>query len=80
VRGGAEDADPAAGVLYHREHVKAGAAQGGGLEEVAGQDRVGLGAEEGRPGRGGAFWCRVDPGVLEDLPDGGGGDCDAEYG
>jgi hypothetical protein len=29
-------------------------------------------------GLAGAFECRIDPGVLEDLPDGGGGDLDPE--
>ena len=37
VCGGAEDADPAAGVFDDREHVQAGAAQRAGLEVVAGQ-------------------------------------------
>ncbi|WP_158853336.1 hypothetical protein [Saccharothrix deserti] len=79
MRGGAEDADPAAGVLDDGEHVQAGTAQGGGLEEVAGEQGVGLRAEEGRPDGSGALGCRVDPGVLEDLSDGGGGDLDSEY-
>ncbi|WP_158854529.1 hypothetical protein [Saccharothrix deserti] len=35
--GGTQDPDPAAAVFDDREHVQAGAAQGGGLEEVAGQ-------------------------------------------
>ncbi|MEV1120252.1 hypothetical protein AB0I91_34820 [Actinosynnema sp. NPDC049800] len=43
--GATEDADPAAGVLDHREHVEAGVVQGGGLEEVAGEERLGLRAE-----------------------------------
>jgi hypothetical protein len=34
VRGGAQDADPAVGVLDHHEHVQAGAVQRAGPEEV----------------------------------------------
>jgi hypothetical protein len=78
VRGGAQDPDPSAGVLDDRQHVDAGAAQGDRLEEVAGEQGPGLGAEEVSPGGGGALGCRVDPGLLKDLPDGGGGDLDPE--
>ncbi|MDZ5493642.1 hypothetical protein U2F25_29990 [Micromonospora sp. 4G53] len=35
-------------------------------EEVAGQDRVGLGGQELPPGRSGPSGCRVDPGLVED--------------
>ncbi|WP_158854883.1 hypothetical protein [Saccharothrix deserti] len=79
VRGGADDADPAAAVFDDREYVQAGAAQGEGLEEVAGQQGVSLWAKEGRPGGGGALGRGIDASVLEDLPDSGGGDLDAEY-
>ena len=78
MRGCAQDPDPPAGVLDDRQHVQAGAAQGDGLEEVAGKQRIGLGAEEAGPGGGGALGCRVDPGLLKDLPHGGGGDLDPE--
>jgi hypothetical protein len=55
-----------------------GAGEGDGFEEVAGQQGLGLGAEELGPGAGRAFGCRVDAGVGEDLPYGGCGDFDAE--
>jgi hypothetical protein len=37
MRGGAQDADPAGGVLDDREHGQVSAGQGKGFEEVAGQ-------------------------------------------
>ena len=79
MRGRAQDPDPPGGVLDHRQHVQAGAAEGDGLEEVAGKQRIGLGAEEAGPGGGGALGRRVDPDVVQDLPHGGGGDLDAEH-
>ena len=78
MRGCAEDPDPPGGVLDDRQYGQARAGQGDGLEEVAGEQGIGLGAEEAGPGGGGALGCRVDPGVVEDLPHGGGGDLDAE--
>jgi hypothetical protein len=51
---------------------------GNQFEEVAGQQDLGWGAEELCPGAGGALGCGVDVCVGEDLPDGGGGDLDAE--
>jgi len=50
MRGCAQDPDPPGGVLDDRQAVHTGAAQGDGLEEVAGQHGVGLGAEEVSPG------------------------------
>ncbi len=61
------------------EHVQAGAAQSDGLEEVAGKQGVGLGAEETGPGGEGALRRRADPGQLKDLPHGGGRDPDPEH-
>ena len=54
MRGRAQDPDPPGGVLDDRQHVQAGAGQGDGLEEVAGEQRLGLGAEEVGPGGRGA--------------------------
>ncbi len=51
-----------------------------GLNEVAGEQRFGLGAQEVRPRRGAARGRGVDARDLEDLPDGGGGDLDTERG
>jgi hypothetical protein len=65
-------------VLDDRHYVHAGAGEGDGFEEVAGQQDLCLGAEELGPGAGGAFGCGVDAGVGEDLPHGRGGDLDAE--
>jgi hypothetical protein len=48
-----EDADPPGRVLDHGQDVGPGAVEQIGCEEVAGQDRVGLGAQELRPGRAG---------------------------
>jgi len=73
VCGGAQDPDAPAGVLGHGEHVLPRPGQSDGLEEIAGRQGIGLGAQEVGPGRYGAFGCRVDPGILQDLPHGGGG-------
>lgn len=81
VRRGAEDPDAPGGVLDDREDVLAPAGQGDGLDEVACQGGgVGLGAQEVGPGGGGSGGRGVDALVLEDLPDGIGGDLDAEGG
>ena len=49
-------------------------------DEVHGQDRVGLGPDEGRPRDGCPVRGRVDALGLEDLPYGGGSDRDAQEG
>ena len=46
-----EDADAPGGVLYHGQDIGLGAVEQVGGEEVARQDRLGLGAQELRPGR-----------------------------
>jgi hypothetical protein len=76
--GYAQDPDPAAGVLNRRQHEQAGAGQGDGLEEVAGDQGISLRAEKTGPGGAGALGCGVDAGLAEDLPDGGGSDLDAQ--
>ena len=50
------------------------------MEQVAGEDGVGLRAEELGPGRSGSPRRGVDPGAVEDRPDGGGSDLVAESG
>ena len=50
VRGGAEDSDAPGGVLDDGEDVQARAGQGAGFEEVAGEQRLGLAAQELGPG------------------------------
>jgi hypothetical protein len=76
--GSRQDPDPPGGVLDDRQHIQAGAGLGDGLEEVAGKQGPGLGAEEVSPGGRSAFGCWVDPGLPEDLPHGGGGSLDPE--
>ena len=49
------------------------------FEEVGREDGFGLGSQERRPSGGGSFGCRVDAGVVEDLPDGGRGNLDSEH-
>ena len=78
VRGRAEDADPAAGVVDDREDVHPRSRQRHRLKEIRGQQRIGLGTQELRPGRAGAVRAGVDAGLAEDFPDGGCGDLDAE--
>jgi hypothetical protein len=53
--GGAENADPAVGVLDDGEDVLALPGQGDGLDEVAGEQRFGLGAQEVGLGS----WCET---------------------
>ena len=63
-----EDADAPGGVLYHGQDVGLGAVEQVGREEVARQARLGLGAQELRPGRTGSALRGVDPGLLQDFP------------
>src|ERR1019366_1266172 len=65
-----EDADAPGRVLDHGQDVGPGAAGQVDGEEVACQDRVGLGAQELRPGGPGPARCGVGAVGLEDLPDG----------
>jgi hypothetical protein len=68
VQGDAEDADAPGRVLHHGQDVSLGAAGQVDGEEVAGQNRVGLGAQELRPGRTGPARRGADAVGLEDLP------------
>jgi hypothetical protein len=58
--GGAEDSDAAGGVLDGGEDVLALPGAPDGLDEVRGQDGVGLGAQEVGPGGRGPIRGRVD--------------------
>ena len=78
MRSRAQDPDPPTGMLDDRQDVQTGAAQGDGLEEVAGEQCIGLGAEEAGPGGSGALGCWVDPGLVQDFPHGGCSDLDTE--
>jgi hypothetical protein len=51
IQGDSENRDAPARVLYHGQDVGLGAIEKAGCEEVARQDRLGLGAQEQRPGR-----------------------------
>jgi hypothetical protein len=64
----AEDADAPGRVLDHGQYVGLAAVEQAGREEVARQDRLGLGAQELRPGQRGPPPGGVDAVGLEDLP------------
>jgi hypothetical protein len=49
MRGGAHDPHAPARVLDDREHVQARPGQGADLEDIAGEQRLGLAAQEVRP-------------------------------
>ena len=68
VQGDAEDSDAPGRVLDHGQDVGLGAVEQVDCEEVAGQDRVGLGAQELRPSRPGPPRRGADAVGLEDLP------------
>jgi hypothetical protein len=54
--GDAEDVDLAGGAFDDEQRVEPGQGDGVDVEQVAGEDCVGLGAEELRPGRPGSQW------------------------
>jgi len=64
-----ENPDAPAGMLDHGQDVSLGAIEKAGCEEVARQDRLGLGAQEQRPGWPAPPRRGVDAGILLDLPD-----------
>ncbi len=49
------------------------------MDKVDREDAAGLGGQELLPGRTGAAGCGIDPGGMQDLPYGGGGDRVAEF-
>jgi hypothetical protein len=61
----------------HAKTYKRAPGQGAGLEEIAGEQRVGLAVQEVGPGRALPFGRGWDAVLPEDLPHGGGGDLDA---
>jgi hypothetical protein len=63
-----ENPDAPAGVLDHGQDVSLGAIEKAGCEEVARQDRLGLGAQEQRPGWPAPPRRGIDTGILQDLP------------
>jgi hypothetical protein len=59
----------AAGAMFDEEqHVQAAQEHGIDVEEVRSQDRLGLPGQERPPAVSGPPGCRVDTGLLEDLP------------
>jgi len=63
----------ATAVLDHQQDVQAAEEDGVDVGEVDGKDRVGLRAEELRPGWTGSSWRRIESRVFQDLPDSRGG-------
>jgi hypothetical protein len=76
----AVDADAPRRVPDHGEDVGLGAVEQVNAEEVAGQDRLCLGAQELRPGRSGPSRRWVDAVGPEDLPYGRRRDVDSQAG
>jgi hypothetical protein len=68
----------AAAVLDNHEDVEAAQEDRVDVGEVDGEDCVGLRGEELAPGRACPSGRGIEPGVLQDRPDGGGGDGVAE--
>jgi hypothetical protein len=67
MQGNAEDADPPGRVLDYGQDVGLGAVEQVDREEIAGQDRLGLGAQELWPGRPGLSPGGIDAAGPEDL-------------
>jgi hypothetical protein len=67
MRSDSDDADAPAGVLDHGQDIGLGAIEQVRREEVAGQDRLSLGAQEQRPGRTGPPRRAIDTGLLQDA-------------
>ncbi|MGH3435459.1 MAG: hypothetical protein ACRDRN_03225 [Sciscionella sp.] len=80
VDGDAKDVDAAGGVLDDEQHIEPVKQQGVDVEEVGGQDAVGLGGKELSPGGPAAARCGIDTGSLEDQPHGAGRKVVAEPG
>jgi hypothetical protein len=78
MRGDTQDVHPAGGVLDDEERIQPAQGDRVEVEEVAGEDRVGLGPQELGPGWSGPSGRGVDAGVVQDDPDGGGSDPVAE--
>jgi hypothetical protein len=72
--------DAAGAVFDEDQGVQALERDGVEVQEVGGEDAVGLGLQELAPGRAGALRGGVDAGCVEDFPDCGRGDRVAEAG
>lgn len=71
--GDAGDVDATGAVLDEERDEQAPQEDRVDVEDVDGEDARGLGLEELRPGSVGALRCWIDPCLLQDLPNGGGG-------
>ncbi len=80
VRGDAQDVHAAGAVFDDEERVEPVQGDRVEVEQVAGQNRLGLRLEKLRPGRTGPPGCGIDSGRAEDFPCGGGADLVAESG
>jgi hypothetical protein len=78
--GCAEDVDAAGGVLNDGKDEQSRSGQGAGVEEVGGEQGVGLAAQEGGPAEVVAVGRGRDVVGCEDLPDGAGRDRDSQGG
>jgi hypothetical protein len=67
-------------MFEEHQDIKAVAQGGVDVEEINGDEGVGLEGQELSPGWAAAAGCWVDAGPLEDVPDGGGADAVAEPG
>src|SRR5438132_3253825 len=68
----------AGAVLDDDQGIDAAQQHGADVNEVGSEDAASLGRQELLPGRAGAAGRRAGSGVVQDLPDGGGGDRVAE--
>jgi len=80
MRGDTEDVHPAGGVLDDEERLQPVQSDRVEVEQVAREDRVGMGPQELGPGWSGPSGRGVEAGAVEDGPEGGGADVDAETG
>ena len=78
VGGDPRDVHAATVVLDDEENVEAAQEHGVDVGEVDGEDGVSLRGQELAPGRAGPSGRGIEPCLLHDLPDGGGGDGVAE--
>ena len=78
VRGDAGQVSPAGAVLDDHQRVDTAEQHGVHMDEVDREDAAGLGDQEMPPGRASPPRRGIDPGVMQDLPDRGGGDRVAE--
>ena len=72
VGGGAQDVHPPGGDLHQKQHIDAGQPDRVDVEEIAGEDALGLGVQELGPRRPGPPRRRIHTGLGQDGPHGAG--------